>query len=92
MCSKLGPGDVDLWTTQVRAWNVAPAPKPKIRKYVGSCCEYNVGKAKKKAVIEEYNAMCKEKKRLDGALQAPEFGLLVDSPFQCTDILGLGAC
>lgn len=78
--------EADQWTRQVTTY-LKNGEKP--RHFKGHCCEYKMQK-KLLSSADEDNANCEM--YLDGYLHLPEYDLLIDSPFHCVDVHGLGAC
>lgn len=54
--------------------------------FVGSCCELKVEQQKNRL----HTSTVRNETRYDGHLYLPEFSLIIDSPFECVDVHGLG--
>ena len=87
-----------LWYNDVGEFIVMPEDQSpqktekRFRKFVGHCCEFKLCKSEMIKRTKQFNDMCEKKKRLDGVMHLFEFDLLVDTGFESTDVIGLGAC
>ena len=75
-------GQTDAWYMQVVKF-LQDGTIP--TNFIGHCCEYDM-LGKQKPTTDMATAT-----KFDGHMFFPEFGLLIDSPFTCVDIHGLGA-
>ncbi len=79
----------DPWVREVSQYLENPSSYCS-KNFTGSCCEMRLHKDAQPRCDTPSN-LDGSPGDLDGALYLHEYGLLVDSPFDCVDILGLGA-
>jgi hypothetical protein len=73
----------DQWCVDVNRFIETGFANPQ---FIGNCCEW---KAERARLLEE-SRLSRTPTKFDGFLYLPEFKLLIDSPFGCIDVHGLG--